>query len=97
VADRLRAWFPKPTLPSPRPDAPGRPRTGDAAVLGRAHDVLVATTIHRERLDIPNVNTIIVNQARILVEQLTTARRVGRSQRQAYCYLFYPDRALRKC
>ena len=60
--------------------------------LGRAHDVLIATTIIESGLDIPNVNTIIVNHAEDFgLSQLYQLRgRVGRSQRQAYCYLFYP-------
>jgi len=60
--------------------------------LGRAHDVLVATTIIESGLDIPNVNTIIVDHAEDFgLSQLYQLRgRVGRSQRQAYCYLFYP-------
>ncbi|HTB22347.1 MAG TPA: transcription-repair coupling factor [bacterium] len=65
--------------------------------LGRAHDVLVATTIIESGLDIPNVNTIIVDHAEDFgLSQLYQLRgRVGRSQRQAYCYLFYPkNRAL---
>ncbi|MGH7441675.1 MAG: transcription-repair coupling factor, partial [bacterium] len=65
--------------------------------LGRAHDVLVATTIIESGLDIPNVNTIVVDHAEYFgLGQLYQLRgRVGRSQRQAYCYLFYPkNRAL---
>jgi transcription-repair coupling factor (superfamily II helicase) len=60
--------------------------------LGRTHDVLVATTIIESGLDIPNVNTIIVDHAEDFgLSQLYQLRgRVGRSQRQAYCYLFYP-------
>jgi transcription-repair coupling factor (superfamily II helicase) len=65
--------------------------------LGKAHDVLVATTIIESGLDIPNVNTIVVDHAEDFgLSQLYQLRgRVGRSQRQAYCYLFYPkNRAL---
>jgi len=53
---------------------------------------LVATTIIESGLDIPNVNTIIVDHAEDFgLSQLYQLRgRVGRSQRQAYCYLFYP-------
>jgi len=59
-------------------------------------DVLVCTTIIESGLDIPNVNTIIVDDAnRLGLAQLYQLRgRVGRSDRQAYAYLLYryPDR-----
>ncbi|MFP3089767.1 transcription-repair coupling factor [Treponema sp. TIM-1] len=59
--------------------------------------VLVSTTIIENGIDIPNVNTIIIDRADIYgVSQLYQLRgRVGRSDRVAYAYLFYPqDRAL---
>ena len=54
-------------------------------------DVLVATTIIENGIDIPNVNTMIVNDAdRFGLSQLYQLRgRVGRSNHQAYCYLLY--------
>ncbi len=54
-------------------------------------DVLVATTIIENGIDIPNVNTIIVNDAdRFGLAQLYQLRgRVGRSNHQAYAYLLY--------
>jgi transcription-repair coupling factor (superfamily II helicase) len=59
-------------------------------------DVLVCTTIVESGLDIPNVNTIIIDEAsRLGLAQLYQLRgRVGRSDRQAYAYLLYhyPDR-----
>jgi transcription-repair coupling factor (superfamily II helicase) len=60
--------------------------------VGKAHDILVATTIIESGLDIPSVNTIIVNHAEDFgLSQLYQLRgRVGRSSVQAYCYLFYP-------
>jgi transcription-repair coupling factor (superfamily II helicase) len=54
--------------------------------------VLVSTTIIENGIDIPNVNTIIIDRANIYgVSQLYQLRgRVGRSDRVAYAYLFYP-------
>lgn len=53
------------------------------------YDVLVCTTIIENGLDIPNANTIIINQAQNFgLSDLHQLRgRVGRSNRQAYCYL----------
>ena len=55
------------------------------------HDVLLCTTIIENGLDIPNVNTIIVDQAdRLGLAQLYQLRgRVGRADRQAYAYFLY--------
>jgi transcription-repair coupling factor (superfamily II helicase) len=55
------------------------------------HDVLVCTTIIESGLDIPNVNTIIMNQAdRLGLAQLYQLRgRVGRGANRAYAYLLY--------
>lgn len=60
-------------------------------------DVLVATSIIESGVDIPNVNTIIVNNAdRFGLSNLHQLRgRVGRSDRKAYCYLLSkPDELL---
>lgn len=55
----------------------------------REYDILVSTTIIENGLDIPNVNTIIVNNAdHFGLAQLYQLRgRVGRSRRQAHAYL----------
>ncbi|MCK9169190.1 MAG: transcription-repair coupling factor [Treponema sp.] len=60
--------------------------------MGGFH-VLVATTIIENGIDIPNVNTIIIDRADMYgVSQLYQLRgRVGRSDRKAYAYLFYPQ------
>ncbi|WP_410222023.1 transcription-repair coupling factor [Pedobacter sp.] len=52
-------------------------------------DVLVATTIIEAGLDIPNANTIIINQAHMFgLSDLHQMRgRVGRSNKKAFCYL----------
>jgi transcription-repair coupling factor (superfamily II helicase) len=56
-------------------------------------DVLVSTTIIESGLDIPQANTLIVERADQLgLAQLYQIRgRVGRSDRLAHAYLFYPD------
>ena len=56
-------------------------------------DVLVSTTIIENGLDIPLVNTLMVNRAdRFGLSQLYQLRgRVGRSNRRAYAYLLIPD------
>ena len=60
------------------------------------YDVLVATSIVESGVDIPNVNTIIINSAHYFgLSDLHQLRgRVGRSNRKAYCYLIAPDRSL---
>lgn len=57
----------------------------------REYDVLACTTIIENGLDMPNVNTLIVDRAeRFGLGQLYQLRgRVGRSDRQAYAYLLY--------
>ncbi len=67
----------------------------EKVMLSFAHreaDVLVCSTIIENGVDIPNVNTIVVNNAhRLGLTQLYQLRgRVGRSANQAYAYLFYP-------
>jgi transcription-repair coupling factor (superfamily II helicase) len=60
--------------------------------VAREYDVLVATTIVENGLDIPNANTMIINRAdRYGLAQLYQLRgRVGRSDRAAYAYLLVP-------
>ena len=56
------------------------------------YDILIATTIIENGIDIPNTNTIIINQAQNYgLSDLHQLRgRVGRSSRKAYCYLIVP-------
>jgi len=60
--------------------------------LRREYDVLVSTTIIENGLDIPNVNTIVINRADAFgLAQLYQLRgRVGRSHHLAYAYLLTP-------
>jgi transcription-repair coupling factor (superfamily II helicase) len=63
----------------------------------RDHDVLVCTTIVESGLDMPTVNTLVVDRADLLgLAQLYQLRgRVGRRGQRAYAYLLHPaDRAL---
>jgi transcription-repair coupling factor (superfamily II helicase) len=63
--------------------------------LSGEFDALLCTTIIENGLDIPNVNTLIVENAQNFgLAQLHQLRgRVGRSNRQAYSYFLYPDGA----
>jgi transcription-repair coupling factor (superfamily II helicase) len=67
------------------------------AFISRQYDVLLATTIIENGIDIPACNTILINHAeRFGLSQLYQLRgRVGRSDRLAFCYLLVPsDRVL---
>lgn len=57
------------------------------------YDILLATTVIESGIDMPNVNTIFVNNANHFgISDLHQLRgRVGRSNRKAYCYLITPD------
>ena len=56
------------------------------------YDVLIATTIIESGIDIPNANTILINQAQNFgLSDLHQMRgRVGRSNKKAFCYLLAP-------
>jgi transcription-repair coupling factor (superfamily II helicase) len=60
--------------------------------IDHKYDVLVCTNIIETGLDIPNANTIIINNAHQFgMSDLHQLRgRVGRSNRRAFCYLFSP-------
>src|SRR5256714_5028739 len=60
--------------------------------IDRKYDVFVSTNIVESGVDIPNVNTIIVNNAHQFgLSDLHQLRgRVGRSNKKAFCYLFAP-------
>ena len=83
------AGSPWPTARCPRRSSS---RRMSSFVDGRS-DVLVATTIVENGLDIPRANTILINRAdRFGLAQLYQLRgRVGRSDRRAYAYLLVPE------
>ena len=60
------------------------------------YDVLISTNIIESGLDIPNANTIMINQAHMFgMSDLHQMRgRVGRSNKKAYCYLLTPPTSL---
>ena len=62
--------------------------------MNHDYDVLIATSIVENGIDIPNVNTIIINQAQNFgLSDLHQMRgRVGRGKRKAFCYMLTPPR-----
>ena len=62
--------------------------------INHDYDVLIATSIVENGIDIPNVNTIIINQAQSFgLSDLHQMRgRVGRGKRKAFCYMLTPPR-----
>ncbi len=63
--------------------------------MNGAFDVLVSTTIVESGLDVPNANTIFINNANNFgLSDLHQMRgRVGRSNKKAFCYFITPDYA----
>ncbi len=90
ITEMLRAMVPKARLAIVHGQMPPK-QVEDVvhAFMQRKFDVLMATTIIENGIDIPNVNTIIVDHAHQFgLSQLYQLRgRVGRSHQQAYCYL----------
>ncbi len=92
IAQRLQQLVPEATFAVGH----GQMEEGDLArvmldfAAGR-YDVLVCTTIIESGLDIPNVNTLVINRAdRFGLAQLYQLRgRVGRSATRAYAYMLY--------
>ena len=64
--------------------------------MNGGYDLLVSTTIIENGIDIPNANTMIINQAQNFgLSDLHQLRgRVGRSNRRAFCYLLTPPAAV---
>ena len=76
-----------------------KPEELENVVLGfinHDYDVLVSTTIIENGIDIPNANTIFINDAhRFGLSDIHQMRgRVGRSNRKAFCYLIAPPKSL---
>ena len=92
---RLQEFFPSLTIGFAHGQLPGR-TLEDVMInfLNRAIDVLACTTIIEAGIDLPNVNTIFINNAyRFGLSQIHQMRgRVGRGNRQAYCYLVIPEK-----
>ncbi len=65
-----------------------------AEFVDKKYDLLLSTTIIEAGLDMPNVNTMIINNAENFgLSQLYQLRgRIGRNRYQAYVYFFYPDK-----
>ena len=65
------------------------------------YDVLISTTIVENGVDVPNANTIIINNANNFgLSDLHQMRgRVGRSNKKAFCYLIVllPISSFRRC
>jgi len=63
--------------------------------LNKEYDLIICTSIIESGLDIPNVNTIIINNCnKFGLSQLHQIRgRVGRTNRQAYAYLIIPNKS----
>ena len=100
--DKMQAYL-REVVPDVRVTV-GHGQLGEGELSQRMHaftagdyDLLLATTIIENGIDIPNVNTMIIHRAdRFGLSQLYQLRgRVGRSDQLAYCYLTIPgDRVL---
>lgn len=94
IADRIRAAVPEATVDIVHGQMTEHEL--ERAMLGfvsRRTDVLVATTIIESGLDIPNANTIFINQADQygLADLHQLRGRVGRYKHRAYCYLLLDE------
>jgi len=100
VAERLRTLVPEARVLVAHGQMPEQQlESVMLAFQRREADVLVTTTIIESGLDMPNVNTLIVNDAdRMGLAQLYQLRgRVGRGANRAYAYFFFhPDKKLKE-
>lgn len=94
IADKIRSLVPEATVDIVHGQMAEEPMETAMMnfVQGRT-DVLVATTIIESGLDIPNANTIFINQANNygLADLHQLRGRVGRYKHRAYCYLLLDD------
>src|SRR4030081_463643 len=93
IAEQLRSQVPEARIHVAQGQMTGHQLEGTMInFLERKYDVLVCTKIIESGVDIPNVNTIIVNRAdRFGLAELYQWRgRVGRSNVQAYAYFLTP-------
>ena len=92
LADRIRHLVPEARVDIGHGQMPERELEDVMARFAQGDsDILVATTIIENGLDIPNANTIIINRAdHFGLAQLYQLRgRVGRSAQRGHCYLLY--------
>jgi transcription-repair coupling factor (superfamily II helicase) len=90
VADKLRSYVPEARISVAHGQMPeGELEQAMLRFVRHESDILVATTIIESGLDIPNVNTIFINQADIygLADLHQLRGRVGRYKHRAYAYL----------
>ncbi len=92
LADRIQHLVPEASIAVAHGQMPERELEDIMIAFAEGeYDVLVATTIIENGLDIPNANTIIINRAdHFGLAQLYQLRgRVGRSAQRGHCYLLY--------
>lgn len=95
VSERLRDLVPEASITIGHGQMSEEALSGVMEGFARGdHDVLVCTTIIEAGLDLPNVNTLIIDRADMLgLSQLYQLRgRVGRGANRAYAYLMVPAR-----
>ncbi len=97
VAQRLRELVPRARIAVAHGQLPARELEKVSTRFARGeYDVLVCTTIVESGLDLPNVNTLIVERADMMgLADLHQLRgRIGRGDRQAYAYFLIPRKPL---
>ncbi len=93
VYEMLKRWLPQVRFAIAHGQMPEKQLESTMSdFLDKKYDCLISTMIIESGLDLPNVNTMIVNRAdRFGLAQLYQLRgRIGRSNRQAYAYLLTP-------
>ncbi|MCU0512488.1 MAG: transcription-repair coupling factor [Anaerolineae bacterium] len=92
VRERFEAIVPEASIVVAHGQMPGRMLESIISDFGQGkYDILLATSIIENGIDMPNVNTLIVDRADFFgIAQLYQIRgRVGRGAQQAYCYFFH--------